>query len=179
MVFNSAHFLNIELIMDSTNWIKLLGLEKHPEGGYFREVYRSDEGVVKSHLPERFQSKHAFSSAIYYLLSDREKSHFHRIQQDEIWHFYDGAPMIIYTIDAHRMTAFRLGKNPDKGQLPMLVVPKGTIFAAEVENQRSFSLVGCTVSPGFEYEDFELMTRESLVQMYPEHHEIIGKFTRL
>lgn len=161
--------------MDSKYWKALLGLEKHPEGGCFREIYRSKESVIKSALPERFESKHCLSTAIYYLLEHDDVSRFHRIKQDEVWHFYEGSPMIIYTLAEKRMTAFRLGRNPHKGQLPMLVIPAGTIFAAEVENKRSYSLVGCTVSPGFEYEDFELMSRTSLVQSFPAHVDLINR----
>jgi predicted cupin superfamily sugar epimerase len=164
--------------MDAQYWINTLGLSPHPEGGFYREVYRADESVYKSALPARFDSKRDFSSAIYYLLKGTEVSCFHRIQQDEVWHFYEGSPVNIYTIGERRMTCFRLGRNPQKGQLPMLTIKRGTIFAAEVDHSRSYALVGCTVSPGFTYDDFELISRSELSQQFPEHLEIIGKFTK-
>ncbi len=164
--------------MNAQQWIERLGLAQHPEGGYFREIYRSPESVAQSALPERFDGDRCFSTSIYYLLNRSDVSHFHRIRQDEIWHFYDGAPMMVYTIQSKRCTVFRLGRNPNKGQLPMLVIPKGTIFAAEVEDKRSYSMVGCTVSPGFEFADFELLDRGMLSQTYPEHIELIRKFTK-
>ena len=164
--------------MDSRYWIQTLGLQEHPEGGYFREVYRSDESVIKSALPERFKSKRCFSTSIYFLLNQTDVSCFHRIQQDEIWHFYDGSPLLIYTISKKRMTVFHLGRDPNKGELPMLVIPKGTIFGAELKNKRSYSLIGCTVSPGFEFEDFELMSRSKLKRMFPERVELINRLTK-
>jgi len=164
--------------MDAKYWIDTLGLKEHPEGGYYREVYCSEESVTKSCLPERFQSKHAFSTSIYYLLEYDDVSHFHRLNQDEIWHFYEGSPLMIYTLKPKRMTVFRLGRNPAKGQLPMMVIPHGTVFAAELENRRSYALLGCTVSPGFKFEDFELPTRSELTHEYPEHLDIIKRFTK-
>jgi len=163
--------------MDAQKWIKRLGLQKHPEGGFFREVYRSDESVAKASLPSRFPDKRSFSTAIYYLLNQADISTFHRIQQDEIWHFYEGSPVTVYTLASKRMTVFRLGDQPDKGQLPMLVIPRGTIFAAELENKKSYALMGCTVSPGFEFEDFELLERSELAQQFPEHLDIIRRMT--
>ena len=164
--------------MDAKYWIDTLGLEEHPEGGYYREVYRSDESIIKSSLPERFESKHALATSIYYLLEYDDVSNFHRLRQDEIWHFYEGSPVQIYTLEPKRMTVFRLGRNPAKGQLPMIVLPHGTLFAAELENKRSYALLGCTVSPGFKFEDFELPCRSELQQKFPEHLEVINRFTK-
>jgi uncharacterized protein len=164
--------------MNSRYWIQTLGLEKHPEGGFFREVYRSDETVIQSALPDRFGSERCFSTSIYYLLDREDVSSFHRIQQDEIWHFYDGSPLLIYIVAKRRMTVFQLGRDPHKGQLPMLMIPKGSIFAAEVKNKHSFGLIGCTVSPGFEFEDFELLSRATLVRKFPERVDLINRLSK-
>jgi len=165
------------MALTANGWIERLGLKKHPEGGYFREVYRSSESIRNSALPDRFDGERDFSTAIYFLLKGNEVSRFHRIKQDEIWHFYDGSPVSIYTIVSHRMTVFRLGNNPDKGQLPMVVIPQGTIFAAELEDKRSFCLMGCTVSPGFDFKDFELLDRAELLQIFPEHYSVVQRLT--
>lgn len=165
------------LRMDAKYWIDLLGLQEHPEGGYYREVYCSSETVSKSALPERFQSEHAFSTSIYYLLEYDDLSRFHRLHQDEIWHFYEGSAVMVHTLESKRHTVFRLGRNPAKGQLPMLVIPHGTLFAAELENKRSYALLGCTVSPGFKFEDFDQPSRSELTHRFPEHHDLITRLT--
>ena len=164
--------------MDAKYWIETLGLEKHPEGGYFREIYRSDEHVIKSSLPNRYLSKRCFSTSIYYLLEGRDFSRFHRLQSDEIWHFYSGSAVNVYMLDHKRMTRYRVGPNPAKGHLPMLVIPRNTYFAADLDGERSYSLVGCTVSPGFDFEDFEQPTRSELSHAYPEHLDLIRRLTR-
>jgi uncharacterized protein len=164
--------------MDAKYWIETLGLAEHPEGGYYREIYRSDETLAKEALPDRFLSMHAFATSIYYLLEYDDVSHFHRLNQDEIWHFYEGSPVMIYTLQKRRLTVHRLGRNPAKGQLPMLVIPRGTLFAAELENKRSYALLGCTVSPGFKFEDFEMPTRSELTQHFPEHLDLLNRLSR-
>ena len=164
--------------MDAKDWIETLGLREHPEGGYFREVYRAGERISASALPPRFDGERCFSTAIYYLLSSGSVSTFHRIRQDEIWHFYDGSPVNIYIIDKRRMTVLRLGRDPAKGQLPMVAIPQGAIFGAELKNPKSHALLGCTVSPGFEFDDFELIPRADLLQQFPEHFDIVHRLAR-
>ncbi|HGY55867.1 MAG TPA: cupin domain-containing protein [Caldithrix abyssi] len=160
-------------------WIKKLNLKKHPEGGYYKETYRSPERIRREHLPGRFRKDHCFSTAIYYLLPGTEFSAFHRIRSDEIWHFYHGSPLILYSIDREGMLfEIKLGQNLEKGQLFQARIPAGNWFAARVMFEDDFSLVGCTVAPGFEYEDFELGDRKTLLQLFPRHKEIIKALTR-
>ena len=142
---------------DANQWIQKLELSPLPkEGGWFKEVYRSDEFVPPSGLPDRFPSKRTFSTSIYYLLKSPEFSAFHKLKQDEIWHFYDGSSITIHIIDkAGNYKQKKLGRNIDKGESLQTTINKGDLFAASVNQPKSFSLVGCTVAPGFEFADFE------------------------
>jgi len=160
-------------------WIDKLDLEIHPEGGFFKEIYRSGETVSKEALPERFSGRRAFSTSIYYLLKNRNISLFHRINQDEIWHFYEGAALVIHVLSEYGVySKYILGRNIEAGESFQIVVPAGCYFAAEVNDKESFGLVGCTVAPGFDFEDFELPAREELCQAFPQHRKIVESFTR-
>lgn len=159
-------------------WIEKLGLQAHPEGGYFNEVYRSDETIDESSLPERYKGVRNFCTSIYFMLKSGQVSHFHRLNSDEIWHFYSGSPLSLYIIDKEgRLSSIKIGSNPENGELLQFAIPKGTWFGAEVDEPGSYSLIGCTVSPGFDFADFELAERKILMEMYPEHKEIINKLT--
>ena len=160
-------------------WIKTLGLSPHPEGGYFHEVYRSTETIGANHLPGRFNGARSFSTAIYYLLKTGERSRLHRIKSDEIWHFYRGLPLIIHTFGANgSYVAVRLGENPGRGERYQYMVPAGTWFAVTVDSDpginEDFALAGCTVAPGFDFEDFE-MADEAILEAYPGHDDVIRK----
>jgi predicted cupin superfamily sugar epimerase len=160
-------------------WIKKLNLQKHPEGGYFREVYRADEKILCEHLPERYSGDRHYSTSIYFLLKDDEFSAFHRIKSDETWHFYAGSPVEIHMIGpSGKYSLVRLGSNPENEEVLQFTIPYGTWFAALVGEPDSFTLVGCTVSPGFEYDDFELGKREELIKLFPEHEELVKRYAR-
>src|SRR5690606_11076637 len=151
-------------------YIKRLNLTQHPEGGYFKEVYRDDEIINKKHLHERYTTDHSFSTSIYNL---------HKIKSDETWHFYDGTTLIINIIDKDgRLSSVKLGRNIDEGEVFQFTIKKDSWFCAEVRDKNSFSLVGCTVSPGFDFSDFELGKRETLLKSFPYHKELITRFTR-
>ena len=158
--------------------IEKLGLEPHPEGGYFKETYRSKGEISKENLNSEFEGKRNYSTCIYFLLTSDNFSAFHRIKQDEIWHFYDGSPVRLHTIsNSGKHTQHLIGNKLSKGEVPQLIVKAGDWFAAEVIASKSFSLVGCTVSPGFSFEDFELPGRNELISKFPQHTELITQFT--
>jgi predicted cupin superfamily sugar epimerase len=160
-------------------WIAHLGLEKHPEGGWFKETFRSDEILSKKSLPGRYTSFRTVSTSIYYLLKGNEFSSFHRLKSDEIWHFYNGSPVSVYIISpSGNLTINTCGPFADKGNTFQLLIPKGSWFAAKVSDATSYTLLGCTVAPGFDFEDFELGKREFLINRFPQHAEIIKGFTR-
>lgn len=156
-----------------------LGLIPHPEGGFFRETYRSEGEICPENLDPVFNGKRNYSTCIYFLLTSRSFSAFHRIRQDEIWHFYDGSPLKLHMITKTGMHSVSIiGRDFERGEVPQFVVPAGNWFAAEVDDDDGFSLLGCTVSPGFDFEDFELAERKTLLTDFPEHSRIIEKFTR-
>jgi uncharacterized protein len=156
-----------------------LQLKAHPEGGYFRETYRSEGVISKDELGEKYSGKRNFSTSIYFLLTSESFSAFHRIVQDEAWHFYDGAPLFLHLISPQGdYTRVIVGRNFEKGEVPQFVVPGGTWFAAEVASEDSFSLLGCTVAPGFDFEDFEMAGRDSLSKRFAGLKEIIVRLTR-
>ncbi|NQU39847.1 MAG: cupin domain-containing protein [Lentisphaerae bacterium] len=161
--------------MTADEWIERLGLVPHPEGGWFREVYRSHERIAQDALPERFGGSRVFSTAIYFLLNAGEVSHLHQINQDEVWHFYDGEPLRLHRIrpDGEHIDTF-VGHSEDA--LPLAVVPAGDFFGAEVAGE-GYSLVGCTVAPGFDFADFEMPSRDELYQRFPQHGELIQRLT--
>ncbi len=163
----------------AAKWIERLRLVPHPEGGHFREAYRAAEVVPGSALPPRFGGDRAFCTAIYFLLQGQDFSALHRIKQDEVWHFYDGAGLTVHILDeAGAYSTLRLGKDIDAGEEPLGVVPAGRFFGASVSDGRSWSLVGCTVAPGFDYADFEMPGRDELCRLYPQHRALIERLTR-
>lgn len=165
--------------MNAEYYIKKLELQKHPEGGWFKEVYRADELIKKEHLPERFTGERHHSTSIYFLLTSDTFSAFHRIKSDELWHFYAGSAATIYMIDeSGKYSEILLGNDPGKGEVFQCVIPKGVWFGAKVNSGNSFMLAGCTVSPGFHFDDFELAERNNMLQKFPQHREIIEKLTR-
>ena len=160
---------------DSTYWIRKLNLQKHPEGGYFVESYRSVESV---NLP-RYDGPRHVCTAIYYLLVGDEFSSFHVMKSDELWHFYAGSSLTLYIIEPNgRLNEVTLGENIDKGHTFQTAVKSGCYFAASVDEYNSYSLVGCTVSPGFDYQDWKIGDMKTLTKLYPQHKSIIEKYTR-
>ncbi len=159
--------------------IKRLELLPHPEGGWYREVYRSDELIMIASLPERYIVPHCFSTSIYFLLKSDDFSAFHRIRSDETWHFYLGSPLIIYCIYPDGSSSqVLMGNKLSDGQFLQHTISRDCWFAAKCIIDKSFSLVGCTVSPGFEFQDFKLGQRQKLIGLFPQHTSVITEFTR-
>lgn len=158
--------------------IEKLHLQPHPEGGYFKETYRSN-GVIKSDsLNADYNGERNYSTSIYFLLTSDKFSAFHRIKQDEIWHFYDGSPIRLHVITPEgNHSEHSIGKTISEGEQPQFVVYGGCWFAAEVVNANSFSFVGCTVAPGFDFKDFELKSQKQLTKQFPHLEAIITKLT--
>jgi hypothetical protein len=164
---------------DAQTWIDRLALTAHPEGGYYRETYRTDESIPAGALPDRFGGARDVAALIYFLLPSDSFSALHRIRQDEAWHFYAGAPITLHQItpDGGRTTA-TLSRAVEEGHQLHAVVPAGTWFGATVEANGSYALVGCTTAPAFDFADFELADRAALVDSYPQHRSLIERLTR-
>ena len=160
-------------------FIKKLNLIPHPEGGYFSEVYRSGEGIAKNGLPPRYNGSRSFATGIYYLLQKGQFSTFHRIKSDETWHFYAGDPLMIYYFDnAGILKEVKLGQDLENGSVFQYTIPKNCWFASEPAPASEFSLVGCTVAPGFDFEDFEMAEKSALLIEFPSHRQLIERLTK-
>ena len=145
------------------------------EGGYYKETYRSDKTII---LPSETDGERSISTSIYYLLDGTQFSAFHRLKSDEIWHFYLGSSITLYIINKmENLSEVKLGSNIEKGELFQIQVRAESWFAATVNDISSYALIGCTVSPGFDYLDFELGDRKKLIERYPQHRSIIEKLT--
>lgn len=161
------------------NLVQEFDMKPHPEGGWYAETYRSSEMILQSALPGRFRGNRCFSTAIYFLLPAGVFSAFHRIHSDECWHFYEGTALNIYVINSNgTLDILKLGKNIDAGEKFQAIVPAGCWFASMPSTDDGFSFVGCTVSPGFDFEDFELADAARLSAAYPQHKGLITRRSR-
>ena len=158
------------MLPDAQYWIDTLAMQPHPEGGYYKETYKSP-GKIKG-------SDRRYATAIYFLLLEDKFSAFHRITSDELWHFYTGSPLDVFVINAQdEMEEIHLGPDPEAGQTFQAVVPGGRWFASRMAQPDSYALVGCTVSPGFDFRDFEMGDRYALSSRYPQHATLIKSLT--
>jgi len=159
--------------MDVESLVRELGLEPHPEGGFFRETYRAAELVPTPAGPR------AASTAILFLVARGSFSALHRIRSDETWHWHAGSPLRVVTLlpDGRRVDHV-LGMELGLGQRPQAVVPAGAWFGARVEAEGELALVGCTVAPGFDFADFELGGRSALEARFPAHAAVVRELTR-
>lgn len=153
--------------------IKKLDLLPHPEGGYYKETYRCADKMTLPGNRERNTS-----TAIYYLLENGDRSHFHRIKSDELWFFHQGETLEIVSIENGELRTVLLGNRLGEGEVPQTVIPANTWFASCVKEGKGFALASCTVAPGFDFADFEMAGRETLLKEYPHLKTIIEKFTR-
>jgi len=161
------------------DWIDHLDLEAHPEGGYYRETYRTDESIPAQALPDRFDGPRDVATLIYFLLPAESCSTLHRIRQDEVWHFYAGEPITLHQIAPDGTYAtYTLGRDVTEGQQLHAVVSAGTWFGATVDAQEGYGLAGCTTAPAFEFADFELADRAALTETFPQHRSVIERLTR-
>jgi len=165
---------------DASYWIRQLGLSHHPGGGYYKVTFRSS-AAEESNESQNFQTGGMVFSwnTIYYLLDHEEFSPFHRIKADEIWHFYLGSPITIYSINPEGMLfEKKLGQNPANRELFQAHMIAGHWFAASVENEDSYALVGCTIAPGINFSQFEIGRRNGLISRFPRHKDLIMRFTK-
>lgn len=159
--------------------IKKLNLTAHPEGGFYKETYRSTEIIENINLSNNYIGDRNCCTSIYFLLKSEDFSAFHKINQDETWHFYEGSPITIHQIDLEgNYSKTTLGNDILNNQLPQYTVPGNYWFGATIDQQKSYSLVGCTVSPGFDFKDFRLANKIELKKKFPNHKSIIEELTR-
>jgi predicted cupin superfamily sugar epimerase len=154
-------------------WIKHLNLQPHPEGGFYKEVFRSEMEVTRLSSTER---KRALTS-IYYLLGQNDFSGFHRIASDELWYFHKGSTLLIHAIDLNGNYSAHELSDTASGSLSV-AIKAGLWFASEIPSKTGFALVSCAVAPGFEFGEFEMAKKHNLLALYPHHHIILDKFCR-
>jgi uncharacterized protein len=149
-------------------WISQLGLSPHPEGGYYRSTFASNDDTVNENGNRKLYT------SIYFLLQSNEVSHFHRLKSDELWYFHGGSSLSVHIInDQGEYFEKKLGLDLENNEEPQVLVPKNSIFGSSVSGENTFSLVGCMVSPGFDFQDFELLLKDDLLQKYPQYADII------
>lgn len=154
--------------MNAKDWIDQLNLLPHPEGGYYKEVFRSEKLV---------DTDKSVMTSIYYLLENEDISAFHRLTSPEVWYYHAGYPLIVHVIHPdgaltrHLMTAEPSGEQ----QLP---IEPGCWFAAELPSRFGYALVSCAVAPAFSFDDFELATSDALVALYPQHEELLKRLCK-
>jgi len=154
-------------------WIKHLSLQPHPEGGYYKEVFRSGRQVLRAGENELRQA----CTSIYYLLEECDFSGFHRIASDEIWYFHKGSPLTVHIITGEGGHLVHELSDSETGTLS-LVVEAGIWFAAEIPSATGFTLVSCAVAPGFEFSEFEMAKKEEMLALYPRHVALFDKLCR-
>lgn len=149
------------------------------EGGYYSETYRSTEMISQECLPDRYSSHRSVCTAIYYLLEPGTFSELHRVASDEIFHFYLGDPVEMLQLwpDGSGKRVL-IGTDIEKDMAPQVVVPHGVWQGARLVAGGKLALLGCTVSPGFEYADYQSGSRQLLSDAYPEHSDMICALTR-
>lgn len=164
--------------MNAEEIIKYFDLTTHPEGGYFKETFRSEGFITQENLESNFEGNRNYCTSIYFLLTSEKFSAFHKINQDEIWHFYTGTTLKLHQISPEgKYSCVKIGSDFKNYEIPQYTVPAHHYFAAEVIQKNSFSFVGCTVSPGFDFRDFLLPTCEELCNQFPKHKNLITQLT--
>ena len=160
-------------------WINKLQLTRHIEGGSYIRTYCASLTIPGQQLPPGFKGPRPASTAIYFLLEKEQFSAMHRIASDEIWHFYYGDPLVVYEIAPNgSLTTHLLGNNPENNECFQCTVKAGSWFGSKTKEGGDYSLVGCTVSPGFDFDDFEMGKRDELLQLYPQHAALVYMLTR-
>lgn len=159
-------------------YIETLNMIPHVEGGYYKESFVSTDTIITNKSPDKDGTERPLWTSIYFLLRTGKVSNFHRLKSDEMWYFHSGNPLTIYIITPEgELITKKLGLNISKGETPQVLVPKNHIFGSAM-NDDGFALVGCMVSPGFSFNDFELFKRSDLLNRYPEYNYIINKLTK-
>jgi uncharacterized protein len=161
-------------------WIDRLRLERHPEGGWYRETYRS-EGAYDFGANSSFGSARSYATSIYYLLQQGDRSRLHRILSDEQWYFHAGSSLDVHGFpETGEPSQFTLGDDPDAGETLHSWVPAGHWFGARLAESGSpdaWALVSCVVAPGFDFRDFTFADRAELIAQFPAHAPIIEKLS--
>jgi len=151
-------------------------MEKHPEGGWYSRFFQSEFGYPQNILPSCFSGDRYAATAIYYLLEKGDFSAFHSLFQNEIWHFHMGGKMKVHVLRNGKYFSHIVSSDAIV-DTPTLVLEPNDIFGAEII-EGNFAFVSCTVSPGFNFDDFKLHKRSELIELFPNLHDLIVRLTR-
>lgn len=158
---------------DAAYWIGHLDLQPHPEGGYYKEVFRSEIAINRLSSPGIKQA----CTSIYYLLEADDYSGFHRLLSDELWYFHKGEPLHIHVIDSDGNYFVHELSDTPSGNLS-IAIKAGQWFGSEIPSKTAFALVSCAVAPGFEFTEFEMAGKDNMVAIYPQHEAILSRLCR-
>uniref|UniRef100_Q3ATW2 DUF985 domain-containing protein n=1 Tax=Chlorobium chlorochromatii (strain CaD3) TaxID=340177 RepID=Q3ATW2_CHLCH len=174
---------------NALHWINCLQLQPHPEGGYYRETYRSSgnysfsDSAPQTSESTFFQGERSYATAIYYLLQSGERSRLHRIHSDELWFYHAGAPLTVHIFpETGEPSCFTLGLDVAQGEVPQAWVPAGAWFGASGASLKNasvddYALVSCVVAPGFDFRDFTFADRHELLRKFPQYSTTIERLT--
>lgn len=164
-------------MQSAQDYIQFYNMQPHPEGGYFREIYRASNVISGESLSKKYPSARCSATSIYFLLHKGQISRFHQLTSDELWYYHIGDSLIIHMFEPSKGYSKKiLGPNCAEDEHLQVVLPQGTIFGAELHVNLGFSLVGCMVTPGFDFADFHLNTKEELMPFYAQKPELIDRF---
>jgi uncharacterized protein len=161
-------------IQNADYWISHLNMTPHPEGGFYKEVFRSRIEIRRKESSEEKQA----CTSIYYLLQGADYSGFHRLASDEIWYYHKGEPLLIYELTVSGLLKTHELSDLETGDLSV-VIESGSWFAAGIPSGERFSLVSCAVAPAFDFKEFEMADKDKLRQIFPQHATVIERFCRL
>jgi len=161
-------------IQNADYWIGQLNMIPHPEGGFYKEVFRSSIEILRKSTGDLKQA----CTSIYYLLQGKDYSAFHRLASDEIWYYHKGEPLHIYELTKNGLLITHELSDHDTGHLS-IVIESGSWFAAAIPTGKEYSLVSCAVAPGFDFMEFEMAKKDELIRLFPDHRSIIELFCRL
>lgn len=151
-------------------WVEKLNLNAHPEGGFYKEVYRAKEEFI----PNEIGDKRNYITSIYFLIEEGNVSHFHSIQQNELWFYHAGAPLVVFVLHENGdLEEIKIGPNPKNGEVLQALVEANKIFGSK--SLGDYSLVSCVVAPGFDFADFKLYNKSTLLHKFPNQDKIINE----
>ena len=155
-----------------------LSLQPHPEGGFYAPAFRSEQQIETTSLNGNWKGPRSLYSSIFFLLTANHHSSWHRIASDEIWHLYEGDDICVHILHPDGTYSLERLSNKAGKEKFSAIVKAGCWFASHCEGALGYALSGCTLAPGFDFEDFELGNTQELIKVYPEYAKIIKKYAK-
>jgi predicted cupin superfamily sugar epimerase len=163
--------------LQKEDWLTYLNLKPHPEGGWFSEIYRNHELISDTELTTKYSGKRNLATSIYFMLANGNISKLHRLKSDELWYFHYGSQLTVHIFLKGEYKIITMGTDIGKKQQLQLLIPAGAIFGAEVLETGGYTVLGCMVTPGFHFDDFELVPYNRIIEEYSVYSDLIKKLT--